>query len=384
MSASSLFRPPTIFNGIEIDMLSLGDADCLIVTRYVNSQTRRILIDGGSGASFPVILDFLLRRGWTEFSAAVCSHLHNDHAAGLIKLVQNPSLKFQMGFMHDVRNHIPHDALRRAAGADDGFREVWETTKVLGAAFAGRGIPFYEPFAGGFIPDWPEFSVLGPSRDFYKKVLGEATKIDLPIPAPFPAVYSSLGSILGGNNTHSPLFGLAGIAPKPVTSPGLASLLPGALRNSSVQENPKTQAFNNTSTILGVIYNGDRLMFTGDAGSDALDAVPPDWKNLEWMQVPHHGSDGNLSQKNIERFCPKFSYVSARGDSNHPSRAIVNGLLKVRQDAEVFSTHSLNPGHLCYSKGVVPARPEYGMAKPLKATGDQKPIDWASILAGSR
>jgi beta-lactamase superfamily II metal-dependent hydrolase len=130
-------------------------------------------------------------------------------------------------------------------------------------------------------------------------------------------------------------------------------------------------------------FAGSRLLFTADAGSEALDQIPEEWKNLAWMQVPHHGSDGNLSQKNIERFCPRFAFISACGDSSHPSRAIVNGLIKV--GAQVSSTHSLNPGHLWFHIGSVPARSDYGEAVLLKATGDQKPLDWtALLLAGSR
>ena len=378
-----------MLNGIEVDMLSLGDADCIVVTKYENSVPHRIIIDGGSGSSAEVILEFLFERDWTEFWAAVCTHPHNDHAAGLIKIVKNPRIKIQTAFMHDIRKHVAPDALRRAAAADDGVNEVVETTKDLAAAFAGHRHLLQqplEPFAGMYIADWPATTVLGPSLAFYRKALEESTKVDVPIPAPFPTAYSSLGSILGGTTTPSPVFGLAGIAARTAVSPDFASLLTGVLSNSSVKEKPKTQAFNNTSAILGIVFNGNRLLFTADAGADALDAVPPEWKNLTWMQVPHHGSEGNLSQTNIERFCPRHSYISARGDSSHPSRAIVNGLLKVRKDAEVFSTHSLDPGHLRFSLGEVsPLRQGYGPATQLRATGDQKPIDWAALLfAGSR
>lgn len=137
------------------------------------------------------------------------------------------------------------------------------------------------------------------------------------------------------------------------------------LSKSSVKESPKTQPFNNTSTILGINYNGNRLLFTADAGANALDRIPKEWANVTWMQVPHHGSDGNLSQENIERFCPQNAYISCRGDSSHPSRAIINGLIKV--NGKVFSTHESRS--LCYSIGVVPVRPDYSPAIPLNATG---------------
>jgi len=80
---------PAIYDGIEIDMLSLGDADCLIVTRWFGSTPRRVLIDGGCGGDYEIVLDFLFSRGFTAFEAAICSHIHNDHASGLIKLANN-------------------------------------------------------------------------------------------------------------------------------------------------------------------------------------------------------------------------------------------------------------------------------------------------------
>ena len=84
------------------------------------------------------------------------------------------------------------------------------------------------------------------------------------------------------------------------------------------------------------------------------------------MQVPHHGSDGNLSQGNIERFCPRTAYVSAVGDKSHPDSAIVNGLIKV--GGTVYSTHT--QGHLHHHVGNVPPRQGYVQAIPLKGTAD--------------
>jgi beta-lactamase superfamily II metal-dependent hydrolase len=378
-----------MFNGVEIDMLSLGDADCIIVTKYENSFPHRILIDGGSGDSAEVILEFMSKRNCMEFWAAICTHAHNDHASGLIKIVQDKRIKIHNGLMNDIRNHIGADALRRASASDDGVKEVVETTKELSAAFAARHVPVYERFAGDYVATWPNTTVLGPSMPFYKSTLEEFTKVDVPNPAPF----SALGSILGGRSSSSGLSGLAGIRtpypnilvppPPNSTTVDLSSLLAGALNRSSVKEEPKTQPFNNTSMILGVEFAGSRLLFTADAGSEALDRIPEQWKNLAWMQVPHHGSDGNLSQKNIERFCPRFANISARGDSSHPSRAVVNGLIKV--GSQVYSTHSLNPGHLWFHIGAIPSRPDYGQATLLKATGGMEPVDWASaFLSGTR
>jgi beta-lactamase superfamily II metal-dependent hydrolase len=380
---------PVGFNGIEVDMLSLGDADCIVVTQWNNSYPHRVLIDGGSGANADVVIDFLHSRGQTTFWAVLCTHGHNDHARGLIKVVQDKSFTFTNGWMHDIRKHISADALRRASAASDGVNEVVENARELASAFANRGIVPREPFAGCNIAGYPFMHVLGPSVPYYKNVLEEFTKVDVPIPltSPFASLLGA-GHALGGPS--SPWATLASIPTPPSAisslipqSPrsSLAGLFAGVLENSSVKDVPITQPFNKTSVILGVNYTGHRFLFTGDTGADTLDLVPSDWKGLKWMQVPHHGSDGNLSQKNIERFCPEFAYISARGDSSHPSRAIVNGLIKV--GTQVFSTHSLNPGHLWFWMDSVPYRGDYGPAEVLKASGGMKSVDWGSLLAAT-
>lgn len=371
-----------MFDGIEIDMLSLGDADCILVTKWDSKGPVRILIDGGTSDSAKTVREFLRSIGCTYLYAIVCTHPHNDHAAGLIELLKDKTISVSTGWMHDIRKHVSADSLRRASAGNssqaEGVKQVVETTKELASAFASQGITTpKEPFAGEVISYCAGLTVLGPAPAFYSKVLGEFTKVNVPALAPLPE-FLAARAILGGERRPA----IAPMYPLPLPSPSsdLSGLLAGVLSNSSVKEDPATQPFNNTSAILGTVYVGQKLLFTADAGSDALDLVPADWKSLEWMQVPHHGSDGNLSQGNIERFSPRFAYVSACGDTSHPSRAIVNGLIKV--GSQVFSTHSLDPGHLWLWRGNVPDRPGmgYGPAVPLKATGQTKPALDLSLI----
>lgn len=379
-----------MFNGLEIDMLSLGDADCIVVTQWTDFGPQRILIDGGDEADAPIIREFLRAMNFTSFWAVVCSHLHNDHSRGLIKLVQDRSITIHNGWMHDIRNHVGAEALRRASSGNssnsEGVKQAWENTKALASAFASRNITPQEPFAGAGIAAYPAMTVLSPSRAFYQRVLEEFTKVELPRTSPlFLAALAGLGS----ERTTPKYPSLANMLPPALTPPPaygpLRPSLAGVLKNSSVKENPTTQPFNDSSTIIGVIFGGNKLLFTADGGSDALGRIPADWKNLLWMQVPHHGSDGNLSQSNIERFCPKTAFVSACGDTSHPDKAIVNGLIKV--GAQVFSTHSLNPGHLWFWLGSVPSRAGsgYGPAVPLKGTAvPVTTLDWLSRVPNIR
>ena len=121
------------------------------------------------------------KRNATEFWAAICTHTHNDHARGLIKIVQDKQITIHNGYMNDIRYYIGADALRRASASDDGVKEVVETTKELDAAFAARNIPVYRGLAGDYVATWPNTTVLGPSMPFYKSALEEFTKVNLPI-----------------------------------------------------------------------------------------------------------------------------------------------------------------------------------------------------------
>lgn len=383
-----------MFNGIEVDLLSLGDADCIVVTHWTHFGPQRILIDGGTEDDGEVVFEFLRRRQVTDFWAVICSHQHRDHARGLIKLIQNKRLTYQNCWMHDLRRHVSRDALRQATAGNsseaDALREIVETTRELAGAFAARNLVPQEPFAGVTIAGYPPMVVLGPSLEFYNRVVGELTNVDAPR-AIQPSFIAALAAA-GTSQTPSPLFAgrspfspparpystLSSLLAAPLPRPGYGSLLPalaGALSKSSLKDNPATQPFNNTSTVLGILLEGNRFLFTADAGSEALLRIPLEWKNLKWMQIPHHGSEGNLSPDLIERFCPEFANISARGDSSHPSRAIVSGLVKV--GAKVFSTHQ--NGHLWFWIGGVPARADYSEAVPMKGTGRPVPVRNGSL-----
>jgi beta-lactamase superfamily II metal-dependent hydrolase len=347
-----------MFDGFEVDMLNLGDADCVVVTEWTTYGPFRVLIDGGRESDAEIIREFFHRRDYRVFYAAVCTHLHDDHAGGLIKLLRDRTLVFVTGWMHDIRNHISADALRRAGAGDSGeaqaVKQVVETTDELARAFASRSLVPAEPFAGRLISHFPQLVVVGPDEGFYTRTLEEFADVDLPPPLPSP-YFATAASALGGIPSLPPSF-YQQLLSRPQPRVPLSSLLPGALSGSSVKKRPVTQPFNNTSSIIGCSFRGSKLLFTSDAGSDALDRLPPHWNSLAWMQVPHHGSDGNLSQRNIERFCPRWAMVSAKGDLSHPSRAIVNGLVKV--GAKVASTHT--NGHLWFWLGNVPMREDYG------------------------
>src|SRR2546429_589422 len=115
------------FNGIEIVMLSLGDADAILVTAWAGTNVWRVLIDGGTANDVKAVREFLKTRNANALFAVVCTHLHNDHARGLIELLRDRSLTITTGWMHDMRNHVSADVLRRGSSGNssqaDGVKE---------------------------------------------------------------------------------------------------------------------------------------------------------------------------------------------------------------------------------------------------------------------
>src|SRR5258708_35058597 len=115
------------YHGLEIDMLNLGDADSISLTHWSAGLPTRVLIDGGEASHYEQILEFLKGRGITYLNHIVRSHPHNDHATGLIGIVDR--IDFGQEWMHISRHHIDLSVLattlsgsnattRRATGSD--------------------------------------------------------------------------------------------------------------------------------------------------------------------------------------------------------------------------------------------------------------------------
>jgi len=364
-----------MFDGFEVDVLSLGDADCILVSEWAGYGVTRLLIDGGRSSDYGEIKAFLKHRNATTLDFILCSHLHNDHAAGLIKLVGDRSFTVRSGFMHDIRNHVDSAKLRGASGSSssdaDGIREVIENTRQLHSNFLSRGITPIEPFAG------VRPAILGPSKAYYANVIAEFTKGGAPTIARSQPAFGQGGMLAALAGVKAQTSTIPFTAPIEPTNTALSSVLSrmaqgntflaGSLSKSAIKNNPSTQPFNNTSVIVGLNFKGYKFLFTADAGCDALRQVAPGWGQLYCLQVPHHGSEGNLSKDLVVRFHPQLAFISACGDDCHPSPAVKNALITA--GTRVFSTHYPHPGHLRIWLGNVPDPGGYGEAIPMKGAG---------------
>lgn len=325
------------FNGIEIDMLSLGDADSLLITLWENGQPTHILIDGGYAQDAPTVTGFLQSRRIRKIHHLVCSHMDNDHAAGLLGLVREGNFEIGCGWVHRPDLHVDMNAVRGTMRKAAAFNEARIITNSpdrqigLAAELIRQQVQVIEPFEReeiGFL------KVLGPSEAYYEELVGRFKNLD----TVYDLLEQTRRKIATFNETY---------------------------RRKSLEllDQPQLNAENLSSTILGGMYRRQVMLFTGDSGNESLSRVLH-YKELmgcDWMQIPHHGSINNITQALIDFFSPTRAYVSAEGNQDHPHDAVVHAFKEA--GTMVFSTQ--NNGHLWFHHGEVPKRENYDPATPL-------------------
>lgn len=334
-----------MFKGLEIDMLNLGDADCLLVSRWNGPQATRTLIDAGNASDFPTVRTFLRALGVAHLDAVVSTHPHNDHVAGLIELVNDRSISIGQAFVHVPQDHVRMPFVERAlkeakdSGEARSFQKTLEASRTLLNALAMRRILVTEPFQGTIVGP---FTVVGPSASYYGQLMGKFEDAAL------------IKAIDQGDLSY-----------RIDTAIEEAMIKSGMAESVELLDDPQTTPENNSSVILGTVAEEKKFLLTSDAGAPALKLALAayDLSGCYWMQIPHHGSRRNITVGLIEHFSPQVAFVSASGNIKHPRRSVVNAFKKCR--ANVYSTHYPKPANLRSHVGTVPARLGYVTATPL-------------------
>jgi beta-lactamase superfamily II metal-dependent hydrolase len=341
------WRPATAFHGVEVDMLSLGDADSILVTGWNFGVPERVLIDGGNKGDAPTVKAFLAQRGVTYLNHVVCTHPHDDHAGGLVDLLNDPTFLFGTFWMHLPWNHVDVHAVIAALQKTTAkrvaklLRESLEKQIALVKGLESRKKVPAEPFTGqriGFL------TVCGPTKEFYKALVAEFTDLN------------RLAGFEQSLSAHE----------RQATLEKFREIVQPEAEDESTLGGEPTEPENDSSVVLATNVVKDVLLFTGDAGVPALEMVRhqyPILRNCHWMQIPHHGSRRNLTEDLIAWFRPATAFISAKGEDGHPRVKVVNAFKRL--GTTVYSTHYPRQGHLRYMVGTVPARLDYNTATQL-------------------
>ncbi|MBB1287069.1 MBL fold metallo-hydrolase [Flavisolibacter sp. BT320] len=322
----------------EIEMLSVKAADAIIIRYFdeVNNEVV-ILIDAGRKEHGGRVVQHIDRFTKGSIDLAICTHPDEDHIGGFFEVVDKvPIDEF---WIHDPTRHV--NKIEKLTEAIDGSRlykgglqTLNETLKdslnLLELIDSKRTIRRdREPFEGTEYEKAP-LKIIGPTKPTYQQLLSK---------------YRDVSVLLGREKDM-------GFAEKIILESKLGDVL--KKYNDGSKEN-------NSSAITLFTPANRKYLFTSDTKSKFIREASEkyDLIELDWMQVPHHGSIYNIDEDVIKILKPKVAYVSGDGSDHYPNEKVVE-LLK-SYDCNVYSTAKNN---LLHRRGTS-KRPGYGKATPL-------------------
>jgi len=327
------------YNGLEIFMMNVGNADCFLVIQYQTGGNKDVyLIDGGKKSDAETIIGRIKGLGITHIDYVINTHPHDDHAGGLVDIIKDTTLTFGQVWMHASWTRIDVDAIRDLLGRNsaikvlDKFENSLATQIDVFNTCVNRKIPVYEPFAGDTIGS---FKILGPTPEFYASCLAE---------------FNNLTSVKQWNDY--------------LTNQASQNLM---IHTEAAQADDKlegtTSPENESSVIMTLEHNKQKFLFCGDAGCNAFRDISNrnqagEIQNIHWMQAPHHGSSKNVWPELIEWMNPDTVYISCKGSAKHPSRKLVNHL-KAKCSSNVYATYYPQKSDwtwIQFNKGTTPDR----------------------------
>lgn len=351
--------------GYEIDFLPVGDGSKsgdAIALRYGNLYGQRneqtvIVIDAGSDEAAGLLVEHIQGYYGTNYVDYVIStHADADHCSGLTKVVNE--LGVGALFMHkpwdysdSILNLFKNTRLT-GPGLEQIIRKSLRHAKDLEKLAVSKNIPIYEPFSGMGLENGTMI-FLGPSQEYYCTLVSDFRET----PEPSDLVKQVLDLIKQG-------------------AEGIAEEVQNWLEETLHIEtetldkvHKNTSAENSSSAITLFNIEGRQLLFTADAGVDAIKRALDfanssliDLTNLRFIQVPHHGSKHNINAEILDSLPPCTAMISAakEGDPLHPSRRVVNAL--IRRGYKPLATQGIGKLHH-YSS---PDRPGWSAAAPLQ------------------
>lgn len=349
--------------GYEIDFLGTssesksGDA---IAIRFGNLHGSRdeqtvVVIDGGfTGDGDKVVEHIQTHFGTGRVDLVISTHPDQDHINGLEAVLN----KMEVG---ELWLHLPWD---HNAGLADQFKDgritdnsiselLKETLNKAHALYElaeEKGIPIKEPFTG-LTDESGCVKVLGPSLDYYESLIPD---------------FDGMPAKTNDSMLEAALKSVAAAVKRIVATWG----------NDNIDDEGKTSAKNNSSVITQVIIDGRRLVFTGDAGIDALHHAADQLDScvnsaeLRFIQIPHHGSRRNVGPAVLNRLIGEpvgegqsrsinaVASTAKNGEPKHPRKSVLNAF--THRGVKALATRGTG---ICHSYGA-PRREGWSSLQP--------------------
>ncbi len=338
----------------EIDFLPVGNGDksgdAICLRWEENNAYKVMVIDGGTKESGEKIVAHIKEHyNTTKIDYVVNTHPDQDHASGLSIVLENLEIgelwihrpwnytKQIIDYFQDGR--ITEESLKRR------LEKSFSYSKPLEDIANDKKITIKEPFQGKMIGI---FEILSPSKQWYLYDL---------IPD-----FSKTPDKKEGMITE----GFESLKEK------VLAWIEESFDKETLKIDGTTSADNESSVILYTKIDDKGILFTGDAGSRALNKAyafkEEISKDLNFIQVPHHGSRNNVNPDILDKILGnkgqeynKTAVVSASETSTkHPRQSVINAF--IRRGCEVTPTNGLV---ILFSSGNI-TREGWGKVEPLE------------------
>ena len=338
----------------EIDFLPVGNGDksgdAICLRWEENNGYKVMIIDGGTKDSGERIVEHIKKYyKTTKVDYVVNTHPDQDHASGLSIVLE----KLEVGelWIHCPWNYtkqiidyfkdgrITEESLKRR------LEKSFSYSKPLEEMAIEKNITIKEPFQGKMIGI---FEVLSPSKQWYLYDL---------IPDFSKTPDKKEGMIKEGFES---------------LKEKILAWIEEDLDKETLKIDGTTSSDNESSVILYANIDNKGILFTGDAGSRALNKAyvfkEEISENLRFIQVPHHGSRNNVNSDILDKILGdkgqeekiKVAFISASKDSTkHPRQTVINAFY--RRGCKVIATQGSSKWH----HSGTPKREGYSTAEPL-------------------
>lgn len=321
-------------NGVpwyEIDVLAVGDGersgDAIAMRYSVDGGNWNVLvIDGGNKDAGARLVELIRREYETNVvNNALNTHPDADHSSGLSVILEEMDVRAL--WMHKPWEHAPHildafdDARITTKSLSRRIEEALQSACGVHDLAVQKRVPVYEPFQGANIGG---LFVLSPSLLQYQALLPHFRSTpQAAVPSPLPAAAGIFGALAAA----------------------VARWIPATQQNEDAALGRKpTAAENESSVVLFGQFGSEGILFTGDAGPQALTAAAQyaarhgvSLQGLRLAQVPHHGSRNNLTPTVLRAISAQTAFVSVAANSpTHPRRSVTNALQ--RRGTAVYAT----------------------------------------------
>lgn len=346
---------------LEIDFLPVGkesrsgDAIALRFGLYEDGQWKKpsiFIIDGGNSESGDALVKHVKEVYKSNYvDRVILTHPDADHASGLRNVIEE--LEVGKIWMHcpwnhwsDLKDSVVDNRITKRSFTER-LREAYQFAHDIEQLAIKKKITIHPPHQGTYfhLNEEKVLQVLGPNKDLYLKLIQASGKTpDMSLSESISKGFSSSEKKM---EYEDMTFATEHLADDEIA----------------------TSAENDMSLIMLLTVGNAKVLFTGDAGTQGLynaitytNSRGISLKDLNVLDVPHHGSRHNLSKGILKHIKAESAVISCsvKGEPNHPSKIVINSLL--RRSIVPYSTKGTL---LNFRSGTVPARDGLNSATPL-------------------